>query len=137
MTHIAVRPSMKSWFGLLGVFIVVFGSPVALVTSRHSVSAFTASGLLRYAVLPSSDRSLPPNCSTSGWNICISQRGLWYGKSNAFCTVRLPCTFLSLGPSAIMSFQVFGASFTVLKPAASNALFERNRLIELPWYGRA
>jgi hypothetical protein len=47
VTHIAVRPSMKSWFGLEGVFIVVFGSPVALVTSRHKVSAFTASGLLR------------------------------------------------------------------------------------------
>src|SRR5208282_2654221 len=38
VTHIAVRPSMKSWFGVLGVFIVVLGSPVALVTSRHKVS---------------------------------------------------------------------------------------------------
>src|SRR5664280_554996 len=44
--HIAVRASTKSWFGLLGVFIDVLGSPVSLVTSRHSVSAFTASGLL-------------------------------------------------------------------------------------------
>ena len=77
VVHIAVSPSMKSWFGLLEVFLVVFGSPVTLVTSRHSVRAFTAAGLLTEADLPSSLRSLPPNCSTSGWNICISQRGLW------------------------------------------------------------
>src|ERR1019366_1773936 len=45
--HMASRASIKSWFGLLGVFIVVLGSPVTFVTSRHRVSAFTASGLLR------------------------------------------------------------------------------------------
>src|ERR1019366_2846684 len=78
--YIATRPSTKSWFGLLGGFIVVLGAPAALVPSRHKVSAFTASGLLRYAVLPSSLSSLPPNCSVRGWKSCTSQRWLWYGK---------------------------------------------------------
>src|SRR5512137_2621961 len=52
--HMAVKPSRKSWFGLLAVFLVFLGSPHSLVTSRHRVRAFSVSALLRYAVLPSS-----------------------------------------------------------------------------------
>jgi multiple sugar transport system substrate-binding protein len=45
--HMAVKPSRKSWFGLLAVLLVFFGSPHTLVTSRHNVSALSVSGLLR------------------------------------------------------------------------------------------
>src|SRR5574341_650650 len=71
--HIAVKPSRKSWFGLLAVFLVFLGSPHSLVTSRHRVSAVTVSGLLRYAVLPSSLRIFPPNCSVMGCKSCSCQ----------------------------------------------------------------
>ena len=47
VTHMAVKPSRKSWFGLLAVFFVFFGSPHALVTSRQRVSACTVAGAFR------------------------------------------------------------------------------------------
>src|SRR5574342_1014073 len=126
--HMAVKPSRKSWFGLLAVFLVFLGSPHSLVTSRHRVSALTVSGLLRCAVLPSSLRIFPPNCSVMGCKSCNCQRGLWYGNSNAFRAVRRPSTFFSLGQSAIRSFQVLGASFFGSRPAAAKSLLLMKRV---------